>query len=43
MQPNKKKSKQTLISSKEINKRKSQQQRILKAVYLMGKPIENEE
>ena len=38
MQPNKKKSKQNLVSSKVINERESQQQRILSAVYLLGEP-----
>ena len=38
MQPNKKKSKQYLISSEDIDERKSQQQRLLRAAYLRGEP-----
>ena len=39
MQPNKKKSKQYLVSSEDIDERESQQQRILRAVYLLGEPL----
>ena len=42
MQPIKKKSKQSLISSEEIDERESQQQRILGAVYLLGEPYGND-
>ena len=37
----KKKSKQTLISSEDMNKRESQQQRILAAAYLLEGPAED--
>ena len=42
MQPNKKKSKQHLIPSEDIDERESQQQRILGAVYLLGGHPESE-
>ena len=42
MQPNKKKSKQHLISSENIDERESQQQRILGAAYLLGESSESE-
>ena len=43
MQPNKKKSKQDLVSSEDIDKRESQQRRILEAVFLVGEPIGSKE
>ena len=36
MQPNKKKSKQDLVSSEDIDKRESQQRRILETGFLLG-------
>ena len=43
MQPNKKKSKQDLIPSEDIDERESQQRRILEAAYLVGEPIRSKE
>ena len=42
MQSIKKKSKQNLVSSKDIDERESQQQRILGVAYLLGEPPESE-
>ena len=38
MQPNKKKSKQDLVPSEDIDERESQQRRILEAAYWLGEP-----
>lgn len=42
MQPIKKKSKQNLVPSKDVDKRESQQQRILNTAYLVGDPYRSE-
>ena len=39
MQPKRKKSKQDLVPSKEIDERESQQRRTLEAGYLLGNPL----
>ena len=39
MQPNKKKSKQDLVSSENVDERESQQRCILEAAYWLGGPL----